>query len=92
MVGLGRFELPTRGLGNRCSIHLSYRPTAFADRCIDSTPVVLLCDSGVLNRGNCVSGVIVAGSPGYLVSAPLQPLTLHFSPVATLVQMSPHSQ
>ncbi len=27
MVGLGRFELPTHGLGNRCSIHLSYRPT-----------------------------------------------------------------
>jgi hypothetical protein len=28
MVGLGRFELPTNGLGNRCSIHLSYSPTA----------------------------------------------------------------
>ncbi len=27
LVGLGRLELPTRGLGNRCSIHLSYRPT-----------------------------------------------------------------
>jgi hypothetical protein len=26
-VGLGRVELPTNGLGNRCSIHLSYRPT-----------------------------------------------------------------
>ena len=26
MVGLGRVELPTNGLGNRCSIHLSYRP------------------------------------------------------------------
>ncbi len=26
VVGLGRLELPTRGLGNRCSIHLSYRP------------------------------------------------------------------
>jgi hypothetical protein len=26
LVGLGRFELPTHGLGNRCSIHLSYRP------------------------------------------------------------------
>jgi hypothetical protein len=25
MVALGRFELPTFGLGNRCSIHLSYR-------------------------------------------------------------------
>jgi hypothetical protein len=28
MVGLGRVELPTNGLGNRCSIHLSYRPSA----------------------------------------------------------------
>jgi hypothetical protein len=27
MVGLGRVELPTRSLGNCCSIHLSYRPT-----------------------------------------------------------------
>ena len=25
-MGLGRFELPTNGLGNRCSIHLSYSP------------------------------------------------------------------
>jgi hypothetical protein len=27
MVGLARFELATNGLGNRCSIHLSYSPT-----------------------------------------------------------------
>ena len=27
MVPLGRLERPTRGLGNRCSIHLSYRGT-----------------------------------------------------------------
>ena len=27
MVGLGRVELPTRSLGNCCSIHLSYSPT-----------------------------------------------------------------
>jgi hypothetical protein len=26
-VTLGRFELPTSGLGNRCSIQLSYRAT-----------------------------------------------------------------
>jgi hypothetical protein len=26
VVGLGRFELPTYGLGNRRSIHLSYSP------------------------------------------------------------------
>lgn len=27
MVGLGRVELPTRSLGNCCSIHLSYSPS-----------------------------------------------------------------
>jgi hypothetical protein len=26
LVGLARFELATTGLGNRCSIHLSYSP------------------------------------------------------------------
>jgi hypothetical protein len=26
VVGLARFELATTGLGNRCSIHLSYSP------------------------------------------------------------------
>ena len=30
MEALGRVELPTNGLGNRCSIHLSYR----ADACV----------------------------------------------------------
>jgi hypothetical protein len=28
MEALGRVELPTNGLGNRCSIHLSYRATS----------------------------------------------------------------
>ncbi len=28
MEALGRVELPTNGLGNRCSIHLSYGATA----------------------------------------------------------------
>ena len=28
MEAPGRFELPTRGLGNRCSIHLSYGAAA----------------------------------------------------------------
>jgi hypothetical protein len=32
LVGLGRVELPTRSLGNCCSIHLSYSPAAI---CID---------------------------------------------------------
>ena len=33
LVGLGRFELPTHGLGNRCSIHLSYRPIRERHEC-----------------------------------------------------------
>ena len=31
MVALGRVELPTCGLGNRRSIHLSYRADAISD-------------------------------------------------------------
>jgi hypothetical protein len=30
-VGPGRLELPAHGLGNRCSIHLSYGPRAILD-------------------------------------------------------------
>jgi hypothetical protein len=33
MVTLGRFELPTCGLGNRRSIHLSYRATEIILTC-----------------------------------------------------------
>jgi hypothetical protein len=29
VVRLGRFELPTHGLGNRCSIQLSYKRISF---------------------------------------------------------------
>ena len=31
MVGLEGVEPPTHGLGNRCSIHLSYRPVTIND-------------------------------------------------------------
>lgn len=34
MVGLGRFELPTLGLGNQCSIHLSYSPCSHSNTCL----------------------------------------------------------
>ena len=39
MVTLGRFELPTSGLGNRCSIQLSYRATE--NKGLNSTTSVL---------------------------------------------------
>ena len=41
MVGLGRLELPTYGLGNRRSIHLSYSP--------ESDPQIITDDSGVVH-------------------------------------------
>ena len=34
LEALGRVELPTNGLGNRCSIHLSYRATSFEAACL----------------------------------------------------------
>ena len=38
MEALGRVELPTFGLGNRCSIHLSYRATrTYGTNCQSST-------------------------------------------------------
>ena len=39
MVGLGRVELPTYGLGNRRSIHLSYSPTTI-DYYVFTTPAL----------------------------------------------------
>ena len=40
-MGLGRLELPTYGLGNRRSIHLSYSP--------ESDPQIITDDSGVVH-------------------------------------------
>jgi hypothetical protein len=37
MVGLEGFEPPTHGLGNRCSILLSYRPTSSCASSLSST-------------------------------------------------------
>src|SRR6266481_5592520 len=51
MVGLGRLELPTYGLGNRRSIHLSYSP--------ESDPEIITDDSGVVPL---VSAMRIAGS------------------------------
>ena len=50
LVGLGRFELPTHGLGNRCSIHLSYRPIRERHECsrIASHRTILI--PGTLSR------------------------------------------
>jgi hypothetical protein len=49
MVGLGRLELPARGLGNRCSVHLSYRPTD-----------ALLANRLAHARARCVPAIIAA--------------------------------
>ena len=38
MEALGRVELPTNGLGNRCSIHLSYRAMHRKGLCCVSLP------------------------------------------------------
>ncbi len=47
MVPLGRLERPTNGLGNRCSIHLSYRgiPTVRA-----RSPILLTTTSKVTGK------------------------------------------
>ena len=46
MEALGRVELPTNGLGNRCSIHLSYRAARYKLlsgrrlRCVDQPHII----------------------------------------------------
>ena len=42
MEALGRVELPTNGLGNRCSIHLSYRAARHRKRDCFSLPQSIL--------------------------------------------------
>ncbi len=46
MVSKGRFELPTNGLGNRCSIQLSYKDPIFL-------PPDRTSPNGAPNRGDC---------------------------------------
>ena len=44
-MGLGRVELPTRSLGNCCSIHLSYSPS----RVVSPAQVEYVNTTGRLN-------------------------------------------
>ena len=46
MVGLGRLELPTYGLGNRRSIHLSYSPA------VDNKKVSFVLSFGQLHTSS----------------------------------------
>jgi hypothetical protein len=51
LVGLARFELATTGLGNRCSIHLSYSPVT--DSLLQQNTVVLSFHFQVQNCAWC---------------------------------------
>ncbi len=48
MVAPGRFELPTSGLGNRCSIHLSYGATLHNVRIINGLAGICHLSRGVV--------------------------------------------
>ena len=50
MVAPGRVELPTFGLGNRCSIHLSYGAVGVAFK-------ILHCDHVFLSSAGLISSV-----------------------------------
>jgi hypothetical protein len=56
MVGLGRLELPTYGLGNRRSIHLSYSP--------ESDPQIITEDSGVVHLVTAIGTAGRVSQPG----------------------------
>jgi hypothetical protein len=55
-VGLGRLELPTYGLGNRRSIHLSYSP--------ESDPQIITEDSGVVHLVTAMPTAARVSQPG----------------------------
>ena len=74
MVSPGRFELPTYGLGNRCSIQLSYRDPA---PYVNSLPHDRLLSAREAQRANVLgrqafpADVIVGGSFALTVARPL---------------------
>src|SRR6266404_7655876 len=67
MVGLGRLELPTYGLGNRRSIHLSYSP--------ESDPQIMTEDGGVVHVVVAMRTAAEPINPGRALSS------FHFSHV-----------
>jgi hypothetical protein len=54
MEALGRVELPTNGLGNRCSIHLSYRATWTADASAPRNVSILIGRNPYSQLDSCV--------------------------------------
>src|SRR5580658_793901 len=68
LVGLGRFELPTNGLGNRCSIHLSYSPAFFYCNTFHARRAAALRRAGFENQFTGLpggAGCVVSGcKPG----------------------------
>ena len=68
LVGLGRVELPTRSLGNCCSIHLSYSPVSpsvYLEFCTQPTGVVFHARRfGSRRRTRCSGGPAIVSRPG----------------------------
>ena len=61
VVGLGRFELPTHGLGNRCSILLSYRPTSGIAFVLHPKPTIATRNVSTHGDADQHAGAVVAG-------------------------------
>ena len=72
LVGLARFELATTGLGNRCSIHLSYSPALVYCNTFRAARLKPLCRAVIVNQFGGLpggAGWIVSGcKPGAILS------------------------